>query len=63
MAMYFNDVRHNGRSPYSTIDNQGLKKWLFYSTKDEGTNRRVIHAQGALNLEYITSLQYIQMEL
>ena len=28
--MYCHDTRHTGRSPYSTADNPGLVKWLFY---------------------------------
>jgi len=27
--MYCHDVRHTGRSPYSTADNSGLEKWRF----------------------------------
>jgi len=27
--MYCHDVRHTGRSPYSTVDNTGIEKWRF----------------------------------
>jgi len=30
--MYCHDVRHTGRSPYSTADNLGIEKWRFGTT-------------------------------
>ena len=45
--MYCHDVRHTGRSPYSTIDNSGIEKWRF-DTEDEVTSCPVIDAQGVI---------------
>ncbi|HEC82173.1 MAG TPA: hypothetical protein ENI42_07125, partial [Thermoplasmatales archaeon] len=30
--MYGHDIRHTGRSPYSTADNSGVEKWRFLTT-------------------------------
>jgi outer membrane protein assembly factor BamB len=29
-SMYCHDVRHTGRSPYSTVNNNGIEKWRFW---------------------------------
>ena len=43
--MYCHDVRHTGRSPYSTADNPGLEKWRF-DTFEEATGSPAIDDQG-----------------
>jgi len=43
--MYCHDVRHTGRSPYSTADNPGVEKWRF-DTIDVVTGSSVIDNDG-----------------
>jgi outer membrane protein assembly factor BamB len=45
--MYCHDVRHTGRSPYSTADNPGVEKWRF-DTIDSVTGSSVIDDQGVI---------------
>jgi outer membrane protein assembly factor BamB len=45
--MYCHDVRHTGQSPYSTINNPGVEKWLF-DTIDDASGSPVIDDQGII---------------
>ena len=68
--MYCHDIRHTGRSPYSTADNPGFKKWEFYhpdsvesgiAVADDGTiyygcgELYAVHSNGTLKWIYDVS--------
>jgi outer membrane protein assembly factor BamB len=46
--MYCHDVRHTGRSPYSTADNPGIEQWRFDKNDDEFTGSPVIDDEGII---------------
>jgi outer membrane protein assembly factor BamB len=52
--MYCHDVRHTGRSPYSTADNPGIEKWRFPTT-GEAEGDVVIDENGTL---YVGTISY-----
>jgi outer membrane protein assembly factor BamB len=45
--MYCHDTRHTGRSPYSTVDNNGYEKWRC-KTRDKGEGDVVIDNDGTI---------------
>jgi len=45
--MYCHDVRHTGRSPYTTIDNPGFENWRF-DTQDHALGSPVIDKDGTI---------------
>ena len=46
--MYCHDVRHTGRSPYSTADNPGIEQWRFDTDDEETTGSPVIDEEGII---------------